>query len=74
MKRIADLSVFVSVVKAGSLSEASNDLGLSVASISKYISRIEQELGKVMVLKRRALLGPDDHDSKKVAFLKRIVS
>ena len=43
MKRIADLSVFVSVVKAGSLSEASNDLGLSVASISKYISRIEQE-------------------------------
>ena len=38
MKRIADLSVFVSVVKAGSLSEASNDLGLSVASISKYIS------------------------------------
>ena len=53
MKRIADLSVFVSVVKAGSLSEASNDLGLSVASISKYISRIEQELG-VRVLVRNA--------------------
>jgi len=53
MKRIADLSVFVSVVKAGSLSEASRDLGLSVASISKYVSRIEQELG-VRVLLRNA--------------------
>ena len=35
---------------------------------------IEAELGRSMVLKRRALLGPDSTDDKQVTFLNRIVT
>ena len=35
---------------------------------------IERELGKSMVLKRRALLGPDATDDKQVTFLNRILT
>ncbi|ASK33711.1 LysR family transcriptional regulator [Alloalcanivorax mobilis] len=51
MKRIAEFTVFVAVVKAGSLSEASRELNLSIASISKYVTRIEEQLGVRLLLR-----------------------
>ncbi|UWN48429.1 hypothetical protein ASALC70_00609 [Alcanivorax sp. ALC70] len=45
MKRLADFAIFVAVVKAGTISEASKTLDLSIASVSKYITRIEREMG-----------------------------
>src|SRR5690606_31427214 len=52
MKRLADFTIFVAVVKAGTLSEASKTLNLSVASVSKHISRIEQQLGIRLLMRR----------------------
>lgn len=51
MKRIAEFTVFVAVVKAGSLSEASSELHLSIASISKYLSRVEEQLGVRLLMR-----------------------
>lgn len=51
MKRIADFAVFVAVVKAGTISEATNILGLSVASVSKYIARVEKEVGVRLLIR-----------------------
>lgn len=51
MKRITEFTVFVAVVKAGSLSEASGELSLSIASISKYLTRIEEQLGVRLLLR-----------------------
>lgn len=56
MRRIADFAVFVAVVKAGTISEATNTLGLSVASVSKYIARVEKEVGvRLLVRSSRGL-------------------
>lgn len=51
MKRIADFTVFVAVVKAGTISDATSALGLSVASISKYLMRAEQSVGVRLLLR-----------------------
>lgn len=45
MNSIADLTTFVLVVRAGTLTEAARRLGLSAASISKRMTRLEEELG-----------------------------
>lgn len=45
MNSIADLTTFVLVVRAGTLTEAARRLGLSAASISKRMTRLEAELG-----------------------------
>lgn len=56
MKRIGDFAIFLAVVNAGALSEATEVLGLSVASISKYITRIEREMGvRLLVRSSRGL-------------------
>ena len=48
---IADLTTFVLVVRAGTITEAGRRLGLSTASISKRMTRLEDELG-IRVLNR----------------------
>ena len=45
MENLADIAVFVQVVKANSFTAAARDLGLSRSVVSKYISRLEQNLG-----------------------------
>lgn len=45
MENLADIAVFVEVVKAGSFTTAAHELGLSRSVISKYITRLEQRLG-----------------------------
>ncbi|AJD48421.1 LysR family transcriptional regulator [Isoalcanivorax pacificus W11-5] len=45
MNSITDLSIFVGVVKAGTISGAGRRLGLSPASISKRLARLEEEIG-----------------------------
>lgn len=45
MKAIADISIFVNVAREGAMSRAGRKLGLSPASISKRLTRFEQELG-----------------------------
>lgn len=45
MENLADIAVFVQVVKANSFTVAARDLGLSRSVVSKYISRLEQNLG-----------------------------
>lgn len=42
---LADIAVFVRVVERGSFTVAADDLGLSRAVVSKYISRLEERLG-----------------------------
>lgn len=51
MRRIADFTVFVAVVKAGTISEATRSLGLSVASVSKYIARVEKDVGMRLLIR-----------------------
>ena len=61
MKRLADFSIFVTVVKAGTLSEASKVLDVSVASVSKQLSRIERQLGvRLLVRSSRGLKLTDE--------------
>lgn len=61
MKRLADFTIFVAVVKAGTLSEASKVLDLSVASVSKHVSRIERQLGiRLLVRSSRGLKLTDE--------------
>ena len=45
MENIADIAVFVQVVEAGSFTAAAEQIGLSKAVISKYVSRLERRLG-----------------------------
>ena len=45
MDSVADIAVFVRVVERGSFTLAADDLALSRAVVSKYISRLEERLG-----------------------------
>ena len=45
VENITDLVIFVSVVKAGSLSAAGRELGFSSAVVSKRLQRLEEQLG-----------------------------
>jgi DNA-binding transcriptional LysR family regulator len=45
MENLADIAVFVRVVQRASFTMAADDLGLSRAVVSKYISRLEKRLG-----------------------------
>jgi DNA-binding transcriptional LysR family regulator len=45
MENLTDIAVFVKVVECGSFTRAADQLELSRAAISKYLSRIEERLG-----------------------------
>lgn len=45
MENLADIAVFVRVVERGSFTLAADDLALSRAVVSKYVSRLEERLG-----------------------------
>lgn len=45
MEILSDLAVFVRVVELGSFTAAADDLEISKAVVSKYVGRLEQELG-----------------------------
>src|SRR5687767_5665366 len=45
MDNLADVAVFVRVVERGSFTLAADELELSRAVVSKYVSRLEQRLG-----------------------------
>jgi DNA-binding transcriptional LysR family regulator len=45
MENLADIAVFVRVVERGSFTRAADELGLSRAAVSKYLSRLEGRLG-----------------------------
>ncbi len=45
MDRLADVAAFVQVVETGSFTAAAEQLGVSKAVVSKYVSRLEQRLG-----------------------------
>ena len=45
MENLADIAVFVRVVERGSFTLAADDLALSRAVVSKYLSRLEERLG-----------------------------
>jgi len=45
MENVADIAVFVRVVERGSFTLAAEELGLSRAVVSKYLSRLEERLG-----------------------------
>ena len=45
MENLADIAVFVRVVERGSFTLAADDLGVSRAVVSKYLSRLESRLG-----------------------------
>lgn len=45
MDALSDIAVFVRTVELGSFTAAANDLELSKAAVSKYVSRLEQRLG-----------------------------
>ncbi len=45
MDNLADIAVFVRVVERASFTMAADDLGLSRAVVSKYVSRLERRLG-----------------------------
>ena len=45
MDNLTDIGVFVKVVDRGSFTLAADNLGLSRAVVSKYISRLEERLG-----------------------------
>lgn len=49
MNSVTDLNIFVGVVKAGTISGASRRLGLSPASISKRLARLEEDIGVRLV-------------------------
>ena len=45
IENISDLMVFTQAVKAGSLSAAGRELGISLAVASKRLQRLEEQLG-----------------------------
>lgn len=45
MENLADIAVFVKVVEKGSFTKAADELELSKAVVSKYLSRLEERLG-----------------------------
>src|SRR5512132_448183 len=45
MDNLADIAVFVRVVERGSFTLAADDLALSRAAVSKYVTRLEERLG-----------------------------
>jgi DNA-binding transcriptional LysR family regulator len=45
LENLTDIAVFVRVVERGSFTLAADDLSLSRAAVSKYVSRLEQRLG-----------------------------
>jgi DNA-binding transcriptional LysR family regulator len=64
MENLTDIAVFVAVVKADSFTRAAQDLGLSRAVVSKYITRLEQQLGVRLLnrtTRRLSLTEAGDH-------------
>jgi len=45
MEKLAAIAAFVQVVDTGSFTAAAEQLGVSKAVVSKYVSRLEQRLG-----------------------------
>lgn len=58
-----DYDLFVAIVEAGSLSAAARNLGMSTASISKRLVRLEERLGVRLLHRttRRMALTPEGH-------------
>lgn len=49
MENLADIAVFVRVVERGSFTRAADELELSRAAVSKYLSRLEERLGARLI-------------------------
>ncbi|MFC1748607.1 LysR family transcriptional regulator [Pseudomonadota bacterium] len=45
MDKLSDIAVFVRVVESGSFTDAAERLGLSKSVVSKYVTRLENQLG-----------------------------
>ncbi|MGV4276144.1 LysR family transcriptional regulator [Citrobacter farmeri] len=45
----SQLSVFVRIVETGSFTKAARELGLSTSAVSKSLSKLEEQLGKILV-------------------------
>jgi len=58
---LTDIAVFVRVVERGSFTLAADDLALSRAVVSKYLSRLEDRLGARLLHRttRRLSLTPE---------------
>ncbi len=46
---LSQLSVFVRIVETGSFTKAAHELGLSRSAVSKSLSKLEEQLGKVLI-------------------------
>ncbi|HBQ2535167.1 TPA: LysR family transcriptional regulator, partial [Klebsiella pneumoniae] len=46
---LSQLSVFVRIVETGSFTKAAHELGLSRSAVSKSLSKLEEQLGNVLV-------------------------
>lgn len=46
---LSQLSVFVRIVETGSFTKAAHELGLSRSAVSKSLSKLEEQLGKILV-------------------------
>lgn len=70
IERLSDLALFVQVVQGGNLSEAGRQLGLSPATASKRLTRLEEALGMRLVTRTTRQVRPTE-DGR--AFFERAV-
>lgn len=60
MKDHSDLEIFARVVRAGSLTQAGSELGLSVAVVSKRLKRLEERLAVRLLHRTTRRVAPTD--------------
>lgn len=69
-----DLSFFQEIVKQGSLSAAARELGVTPASVSKRLAKIEEGLGVALVRRTTRRLSLTDEGEQFLAIARRILT
>jgi DNA-binding transcriptional LysR family regulator len=69
-----DLSFFQEIVKQGSLSAAARELGVTPASVSKRLAKIEETLGVALVRRTTRRLSLTDEGEQLLASARRILT
>jgi DNA-binding transcriptional LysR family regulator len=58
MENLTDIAVFVRVVETGSFTKTAEQLQLSRAAVSKYVTRLEERLGARLINPHDSALEP----------------
>jgi len=72
-ERIADLRLFVRVIRTGSLSRAGREVGLTQSAVSRTMARLEKEVGTALLVRTTRMVQPTDAGTEYLARIEPIL-